>query len=80
MPTVEQMSDEQVLALAAMRLTDTEDERLSALLERQQAGTLTDGELPELARLMQRYQEGLLLKAEALAEEVRRGLISPLVP
>ena len=78
MPTLDQMSNEQVLALADLRLPDEEDERLSDLLDSQQADALTDAERPELARLMQRYQEGLLLKAEALAEGVRRGLIPPL--
>jgi hypothetical protein len=72
------MPDEQVLALAELQLSDQEDERLSDLLESQQADTLTNIEQSELARLMQRYQEGLLLKAEVLAEGVRRGLIPPL--
>lgn len=77
-PTLGQMPDEQVLALAELQLSDQEDERLSDLLESQQADTLTNIEQSELARLMQRYQEGLLLKAEVLAEGVRRGLIPPL--
>ncbi len=72
------MRDEQVLALAELHLSDEEDERLRVLLDSQQAGTLSDAERPELARLMQQYQEGVLLKAEALAEGVRRGLIPPL--
>ena len=59
-------------------MADEEDERLSELLASQQAGTLTDPERLELARLLQQYQEGLLLKAEALAESARRGLIPPL--
>ena len=74
-PALAQMKDDQVLALAELHLSDEEDERLSDLLDSQQAGTLSDAERPELARLMQRYQEGVLLKAEALAEGVRRGLI-----
>lgn len=73
-----QMPDEQLVALAESRLADEEDEHLSELLASQQAGTLTDPERLELARLLQQYQEGLLLKAEALAESARRGLIPPL--
>jgi len=72
-----QMADGQVLALAHLQLSDEEDDRLSELLDDQQAGMLDEVERPELAQLMQRYQEGLLLKAEALAEAVRRGLLPP---
>ena len=77
-PALAQMKDEQVLALVELRLSEEEDERLSELLDSQQAGTLDDAERPELVRLMQQYQEGVLLKAEALAEGVRRGIIPPL--
>ena len=41
-------SDEEVLAAASARLVDTDDERLSELLDRQQAGLLTGGEGAEL--------------------------------
>ena len=69
------MSDERVLALAELRLSDEDDERLSELLDRQQAGKLTAADRTELALLIQRYEEGLLLKSEALAEVVARELI-----
>lgn len=78
--SVQNLSDEQLLALAELRLSDEDDERLSQLLYSQQAGDLKDGEPSELARLMQRYQEGLLLKSTALAEAVARKLIPPLAP
>jgi hypothetical protein len=73
---VAQMTDDQVLSLAASRLSEEEDQRLSQLLDSQQAATLTEAERAELARLMQHYQERLLLKAEALAEGVKRGLLA----
>lgn len=76
-PAMAQMTDDQVLSLAAARLSDKEEEHLSRLLDSQQAATLGEAERAELARLMQHYQEGLLLKAEALAEGVRRGVIAP---
>ena len=57
----------------------SDDLRLSELLYRQQAELLSEPEHVELARLMEVYQEGLLLKAEGLAEAVRRGLRLPLV-
>ncbi len=75
---MQDMSDERVLALAELRLSDEDDERLSELLDRQQAGKLTAADRTELVLLIQRYEEGLLLKSEALAEAVARKLIPPL--
>ena len=79
-PPIETVSDAEVLALAALELPPAQDRRLSALLEKQQAGSLTDAERGELLTLMQTYQEGLLRKAQALQEAVRRGLREPLAP
>lgn len=72
------LSDEQVIALTQLEMEPEQDERLSNLLDRQQAGTLMESEQLELLTLMQIYQEGLLRKATALSEAVRRGLIEPL--
>ncbi len=77
-PAMQDMTDAQVIALTKLQLSANEDERLGELLDKQQAGELTDDEHPDLNRLMQVYQEGLLLKSEALAEAVSRGLIPPL--
>jgi hypothetical protein len=77
-PAVGDMPDAAVIALAESTMSPADDARLSELLARQRESELTDLEQPELARLMQFYQEGLLLKAEALAEAVRRGLRPPL--
>jgi hypothetical protein len=74
---VSELSDAAVLALADSTMAPDEDLRLSELLERQQTEQLTEIERVELARLVQIYQEGLLLKAEGLAEAVRRGLRPP---
>jgi len=73
-------ADKEVLATASARLADTDDERLSELLDRQQTGLLTDGERAELVALMHLYQQGLLRKAQALREAVKRGLQPPLEP
>ncbi len=73
MRPVAEMSDEEVLRLADLRLTPTQDRSLSRLLDRQQAGILSEQERSELVALMQVYQTNLLRKAEALAEAVRRG-------
>ena len=72
------LSDADVLDLTALELPPGQDRELSALLERQQAGSLSAQERSRLAALMQSYQVGLLRKAQALQEAVRRGLLAPL--
>jgi hypothetical protein len=72
--------DEEVLAAAEVEMRAADDQRLSALLVRQQAGLLSEGEGQELTGLMQVYQQQLLLKAQALREAVRRGLRENLRP
>jgi hypothetical protein len=73
-----ELSDRQVLALSNLQLDADQDQRLSQLLDRQQAGLIPDSERIELAALMQMYQEGSLRKAQALHEAVQRGLREPL--
>jgi hypothetical protein len=77
---ITELSDEEVLDLTELQMAPERDRRLSALLQKQQAGKLPDPERSELSVLMQRYQEGLLRKAQALHEAVRRGLREPLAP
>jgi len=73
-------SNEEVLAATQTEMPPAEDERLSLLLDRQQAGTLTDAERAELTGLMHLYQDLLLRKAQALRLAVQRGLRRPLQP
>jgi len=73
-------TDQEVLANADLEMPDTDDKRLSELLDRQKSGLLANGEQAELAGLMELYQLGLLRKAQALREAVRRGLREPLKP
>jgi hypothetical protein len=75
--TVAAMTDEEVLDLADLRMAPAQDQRLSELLYKQQAGQLADSEPSELAALMRQYEEGLLRKAQALQEAVKRGLREP---
>ncbi len=77
-PPVASLSDEEVLALTELQMETNSDQRLSELLDRQQAGILTETERPELWTLMQIYQFLLLRKAQALREAVSRGLQEPL--
>jgi hypothetical protein len=72
--------DEEVLAAAEVEMPAADDQRLSDLLDRQQAGVLTNAERQELAGLMEEYRQQLLLKAQGLREAVRRGLRGPLQP
>lgn len=75
---VEELSDDEVLALSELRLTDEQDTSLSELLERNREGALdTDGQR-ELDELMRRYEQGLLRKSQALKVAVQRGLREPL--
>jgi predicted DNA-binding protein len=74
------LSDEEVMALAELQLASDQDQRLSSLLDKQQAGALIEAERSELLALMQVYQESLLRKAQALREAVQRGLREPLEP
>ena len=74
------LSDEEVLSLAELQMDESQDRRLSTLLNKQGAGQLTEREQDELWTLMQIYQESLLQKAVALHEAVRRGLRKPLEP
>ncbi|GIX49338.1 MAG: hypothetical protein KatS3mg131_3549 [Candidatus Tectimicrobiota bacterium] len=77
---VSELSDAEVLKLTKLRLTPSQNRRLSRLLDKQQAGTLTEQERTELLSLMQLYEAKLLRQAEALAEAVQRGLREPLSP
>ena len=76
----ETWSDVEVRAGTDVQMPVAEDQRLSDLLQRQQAGSLTDAERGELASLIGLYQRLLLRKAQALREAVRRGLRDPLEP
>ena len=75
---ISKMPDEEIVSLTELRMEPDADLRLSALLDRQQAGELTELERAELAVLMREYEIGLLRQSQAMAEAVRRGLQPPL--
>jgi hypothetical protein len=77
---IDSWDDKAVLELADSDMHPTENERLSQLLQRQQASQLSPAERYELDMLMQSYQVNLLRKARALREAVKRGLREPLQP
>ena len=72
---LQSLSDYEVLALAYCRMDAELNQRMSTLLERNQAGSITMEEHSELDRLIAIYEHGSLLKAKAAAEAVRRKLI-----
>jgi hypothetical protein len=78
MPSIDSLTDPEIIALTQLEMESSEDARLSELLDRQQAGTLAENDSIELDGLMQIYREGLLRKATALAEAVKRSLMEPL--
>ena len=74
------LPDSEITRLAELQPDPQWDNRLSELLDHQQAGNLTTPEHDELQVMMREYGANLLLKSEALAEAVRRGLRAPLSP
>src|SRR5438067_34166 len=75
---VEELSDDEMLALSELRLTDEQDSSLSELLERNREGALDTGGQRELDEMMRLYEHGLLRKSQALRVAVERGLREPL--
>lgn len=73
---VRMWSDQAVLAAADLQLSPQQDERLSELLELQQASTITAEERAELANQMEIFKAAQLHKARGMVEAVRRGLRS----
>lgn len=72
------MSDRTVLDLANSTLPETQDQRLSDLLEKQREAAIVADEQQELETLMQIYNEGWLRKTAGIVEAVKRGLMEPL--
>lgn len=75
---IEDLTDEEILALTDLHFDDGEQEIFSRLLEKNQENNLKKTERHELDMLMRTYESGLLRKSRALREAVKRGLIKPL--
>ena len=67
--------DEEVLALANLKLPNPQIKRISQLADRQQRGLMTSDEKVELDIYTELYQISNLRKARGIVEAVRRGLI-----
>lgn len=75
---VEELSDEEVLTLTELRLTDEQESALSDLLERNREGELDADGRHRLDEMMRLYEHGLLRKSQAFKVAVQRGLREPL--
>lgn len=67
--------DEEVLALANMKMSEAENARMSELSEKQREEVISPLERNELDALFRVYQVGNLRKSQGIYEAVRRGLI-----
>ena len=68
-------SDEEILALANLKLPKAQARRVSQLVDRQQSGLMTSAEKVELDIYTELYQIGNLRKARGIVEAVKRGLV-----
>ncbi|WP_293127396.1 hypothetical protein [Microcoleus sp. bin38.metabat.b11b12b14.051] len=75
---VSELSDAEVIAQTKLRLQPIQEQRLSELLDRKQAGTILSVEQDELQELIHIYETRLLRQAQSLNEAVQRGLLEPL--
>lgn len=71
---LQSLSDYEVLALAYSRMDAALNQRMSTLLERNQADEIAIEERAELNELIAIYEHGSLLKAQAAVEAIRRKL------
>ncbi len=73
-PAVEQLPDDEVLALCDSQMEAGPQEEFSDLLARNREGQLRAQERRRLDELMRLYRRGLVRKARALKTAVERGL------
>ena len=71
---VDQLPDDQVLALRDQQMSDAEQRELSDLLDQQREGMLTVTSRQRLDALLHIYRVGMVRKAQALNVAVERGL------
>jgi hypothetical protein len=68
-------TNDEVLALANMKMSEAENNRLSELFDNQREEAISPLERNELDALMRVYEVGNLRKAQGIIEAVQRGLI-----
>ena len=77
-PPAASLADQEVLALADLKMDPVQNQRLGQLQAKGKAVGLSMAERYELLALLQIYQSGQLRKSEGLSEAVRRDLRQPL--
>ncbi len=75
---IEQLPDEEVLALRDLQLSAEQQDALDSLLAQQREGTLDQQGRAELEALLEAYRQGMVYKARALKAAVDRRLQSPI--
>lgn len=75
---IEDLTDEEILAMTDLHFDDNEQEIFSRLLEKNRENNLQDTEKRQLDGLVRDYENGLLRKSKALRVAVERELIAPL--
>ena len=75
---VEDLTDEEILALTELKFNDEQQNNFSHLLEKNREGDLNSSEKRSLDALMRTYENGLLRKSKALRVAVERDLIAPI--
>lgn len=77
---ISHLLDSEVIELANLKMDAVQNQRLGQLQAKGKNTGLTEAEGYELLVLMSIYQMGQLRKSMALAEAVKRGLRTPLLP
>jgi hypothetical protein len=77
---ISHLKDAEVLELANLKMDAVQNQRLGELQAKGKNTGLTEVERYELLVLMSIYQIGQLKKSEGLAQAVRRGIKTPLLP
>ena len=74
--TISGWPDEDVLAMANLKIPAEQANRMSELLDRQQSQRITKVEKSELEMYIEIYNNANLRKAHGIVESVKRGLIA----
>ena len=75
---LEWLPDEQIISLANMRMSETQQSEMSDLLADQRENQLTEKGANQLENLLSINRRGMVLKARAVVVAVQRGLLAPL--
>lgn len=72
------LPDDDVVYFAESKMNNAQNQRMSELLEQQQAGQIDELGREELESLLKIYDKGTMIKSYALNEAIQRGLRPPI--